>query len=170
MKKIKNTCLLTLCLFTCIQFTAVAAPLVNSEAFHEGYLLSGVSNVGYWEDPTVSQMGYSYFMANARADYAAISNANIGFIKASSESEAAVRFYANWFNYDWYGSMDAYMLDGTKDHTLTQKWYKCHVIMNDKTMTQEGWTNSEKHKTALHELGHVLSLKPPGPGGYEDQL
>ncbi|CAM4490362.1 hypothetical protein FHS16_005448 [Paenibacillus endophyticus] len=58
--------------------TAFAADATNGNAFFiSGLPATVISAADYYEDPSISTLGYSYYTTNARADFAGISNADI---------------------------------------------------------------------------------------------
>lgn len=141
--------------------TMVSADYKNADAFYPGGGLpsSVIAYAKYYEDPSVASYGYSYWTANARADFAGISNANISFINVGNYNEADIRFYVVSYGDDYAGIMQPYTSSGTFDSCACNTWAKAHVIMNDKYMDDNGYSNANRHKTTIHELGHALSLK-----------
>ncbi|MBD3919350.1 hypothetical protein H8B09_11340 [Paenibacillus sp. PR3] len=137
-----------------------AADLVNANAFFgAGLSTSVIAAADYYEDPTISNLGYSYYTANARADYAAITDADIGFLNVGNYADAEIRFYANDYGDDWYGLMTPYNTSGTQASLTSGTWYKVHVSLNNGQMVRDKLTNTQKHETTIHELGHALGLK-----------
>lgn len=125
--------------------------------FSGGLSSSVIAAADYYEDPAISTLGYSYFTANARADYAGISDADIGFLNVYSYTDAEIRFYAGDYGDDYAGVLQPYKTDGSSAST-TDSWYKAHVILNNGYMDRNDYSNVNKHKTTIHELGHALSL------------
>lgn len=134
------------------------ADFTDADAFFSGGLgATVIAAADYYEDPSISSLGYSYFTANARADYAGISSANIGFLNVGNYTNAEIRFYAGSYGDDWYGKMQPYKSDGTQA-SMSDTWAKAHVWLNDALMDEESFSNTLRHETTIHELGHALSL------------
>jgi len=118
-----------------------------------------ISNIKYWEDPSVSTLGYATMSANARNDYDAISNANIGFTAVSTSANADLRIYAGNYGVDYFGLTKAYDTSGNEiTQGASTQWYKSHVLINNSNMNSWGFNSTNKQKTVTHEYGHVLAL------------
>lgn len=119
-----------------------------------------IANIKYWEDPSVSTLGYATMSANARSDYDAIINANIGFTAVSTSTNADLRIYAGDYGVDYFGLTKAYDTSGNLISTTSStQWYKSQVLLNHKNMTSWGFNSANKQKTVTHEYGHVLALE-----------
>ena len=59
---------------------------------------------------------------------------------------------------DYAGVMYSFTSDGNRDYGNRSTWAKAHVIMNNTYMNNYSYSNTNKHKTTIHELGHALSL------------
>lgn len=142
--------------------SAFATDLTNANAFFgSGFPTSIIMSMDYWEESTVSSLGYSSYFATSRVDYAGLSDSDIGFSGGSTESAADLRVYAGDYYWEtWEGKVRAWNSSGveiTLDPTTTGTWYKSHLLLNSGQMV--GYTAHEKQATVGHELGHVLSLR-----------
>jgi len=160
MKKFKKVVLSSLLVATFALPTMVYADYEDADAFFTGGLPSSVIALAdYYEDPSVASFGYDYWTANARADFAGISNADIGFINVGNYTDAEIRFFVVYYGDDYAGIVQPYTSSGVLDNVCAcNTWAKAHVVMNDKYMDDHSYTNANRHKTTIHELGHALSL------------
>lgn len=171
MIKIKKKTLLSLCLITGIASTALttqvlAAKKTNADAFFlSGFPSNTISSIKYWEDSAVSTLGYSGWALTARSDFDDVSDANISFTLASSESSADLRFYAGDYYWETYlGKMQPYTSTGSavsdaglEDSSIV--WYKAHVLLNDGEMDEQSSSDYRRQYCVVHELGHALGLR-----------
>ncbi|QPR69257.1 hypothetical protein I6G82_06490 [Lysinibacillus macroides] len=160
MKKIKQVVISFVLMTILVLPTVVYADYEDEHAFWTGgFPASVIKLADYYEDPSVASFGYSYWTANARADYAGISNANIGFTNVGNYADAEIRFFVVSYGDDYGGIMNPYTSNGTLDVFMTNTWAKAHVIMNDKFMDDNNFTSTNRHKTTIHELGHAFSMR-----------
>lgn len=143
--------------------TKAFAAYTNADAFFKSGF-SSVLSIKYWEDSSISSLGYSSWASTARVDYAQLPDSDIGFESAGSESNADLRFYAGDYYWATYaGACNPYLANGSAvdlDQDPTVVWAKAHILINDGYMdNNSNYTNYQRQKVVGHELGHALSLK-----------
>lgn len=136
---------------------AAVAALSGSSAFFGGGLTAAkIGNMTYWESSTVSANGYASYASDARNDWQGISNADVDYSNASSESTATIRSYAGNYGLDYAGRIVPY--SGGREASTNSTWDMVQIILNDYYMDSYGYSNANRHKTTIHEFGHSLGL------------
>lgn len=160
MRKNRNRLLIGLAMITTlIILSGTVLAYTEEDAFWiGGFPSSVIASTDYWEDSGVSSLGYSNWASNARSDWAGIADSDVSYYRTTSSSSADLRIYAGNYGDDYAGICKGYEYDGTYDSDCNDEWYKCQVLLNDHYMDDWSYSNANRHKTTIHELGHALSL------------
>lgn len=144
-----------------------AKELYDNDAFWVCYGLGDlrIGDHAYYEDPSISQYGYSWHTSTARLEWDKATAADIDWYKVSNYDTASTRFFAG--DYTWasyYGKMQAYKGNGDAvlDSELSIKhtvFYRTHVLINNYEMDKNNLSGTLRAETVTHEVGHVLNMK-----------
>ncbi|MFC5469037.1 hypothetical protein ACFPPD_09905 [Cohnella suwonensis] len=161
-RKAKSGFIATIVALSAITLPTISyADLEDEAAFWtSGFPSSIISHIDYWEQSTIASLGYDYYTANSRADWALLPNSDVAYYKTTSQADADLRFFAGDYGSDYWGFTKAYLSNGTEVINVEDGsvWYKCQILLNDGQMDRDNFTNSNRHHTTLHEVGHALSL------------
>ncbi|MEW4371384.1 hypothetical protein [Paenibacillus kandeliae] len=143
-----------------------AAEYNGDNAFfkNQGFSKTKIAAMPWYNDSSVAGLGYETILSNARAKWDAAAAANIGYSKASSMSNASLRFYAtNDANLEYYGVVKPYdssgkLVTGSQVDNPSVSYYSANLIMANRNI-QTLSSSNEVLDVAVHELGHTLNLR-----------
>ncbi|MFD2171057.1 hypothetical protein [Tumebacillus lipolyticus] len=154
------------------------ATYYGRDAFFSGNGLpdAAIAALVYYEDSNVSNLGYSNITLSARTEFDNVTDAVINFRRAASSeiNSAKLRFFAvtgGTKDYYWFGKTFNYDINGyelSESAAVTAAWSKVDLKLNDEKMNLFGFTQNQRTRIAVHELGHVLSMVHQ-PSGYSHQ-
>jgi hypothetical protein len=137
------------------------AVFYNRDAFFPGNGLPDVTigNLPYWEESTVSTLGYSTASQTARTKYDEATDADIDFYRVYDGNAAAVRVFAgDYGEVGWWGIIIPYDVNGFETDEYNA-WKFVNMFYNDGQMDRDGFTEANRTYNAIHEWGHALSMK-----------
>lgn len=158
---------LTLAVATLVVGNEASATYYNRDAFFAGNGLpdASIGALIYWEEDSVSTWGYYYYSLDARTELDKVESAVINFRRATSSeiNSAPLRYFAGQMSeYSWYGRVYPYDIAGYEmdiDGAQSYGWSKVDLKYNDYLMDYDALGTEERRRVAVHELGHVMSLK-----------
>lgn len=133
----------------------------DRDAFFPGNGLpdATIGALPYWEDTTISSLGYSVASQNARTKYDQASDADIDFYRVTNGNDAAVRVFADDYGVvGWWGRITPYDVYGYETNEY-YAWKFVNMFYNDGQMDRDGFTESNRTYNAIHEWGHALSMR-----------
>lgn len=158
--------------------SSVSAENRDTFAFWPTYGLNDsiIGSNPYYEDPSVSQYGYTWHNQQARNAWDAAGYADIDFYRVSSYDAASTRIFAGHYTWATYwGKKQAYKSNGDKItddelYNTVQTWEKVHILLNDYTMDNSNLTGGMRLKVTTHEYGHMLGMRhqPDGTDSIMD--
>ncbi len=148
----------TLLLIPTISFAA----FTNSAAFFKsGLPASVVGDCHVFVSDSVSSYGYSTNVSNAKSGWGGISNVNVHYSYAGSETNADIRVYAGNYGLD-YAALTQPDRGGTtvtNPDTSNTKWDFVKISLNHYYMDSYNYSSANRNKTTIHEFGHALGLR-----------
>lgn len=153
------------------------ATYYNRDAFFSGNGLPDLS-VGalvYYVDSSASNYGYEGYSLDARTEFDKVEDSVMNFRRATSTevNTAKLRYWAmDTDEYIWYGRVYAYDAYGAPFSSDAAQesgaWSKVDVKYNHYRIKNAGLSPNSTKRVAVHELGHVMSMKHQPIGGYYD--
>ncbi|WP_240418066.1 hypothetical protein [Paenibacillus periandrae] len=144
-------------------FHSISYADYSTAHIHSGKNTNGAAQQ-YWVDSSVSAYGLGATVTNAATQWSAVPNSAANLWEISSESLAQIKFYGvyNELGPGVYGSTGFFKSNGSQiAYSAVNSGTNfdiARIRLDNKSMTDDAFTSSEKYHNTGHELGHALSL------------
>lgn len=175
-RRVKSTVALVVAISAVAILDVAHATYYSRDAFFPGNGLpdAAIAALVYYEETAVSTMGYTGHTLAARTEFDNVTDAVINFRKATSSeiNTAPLRILmktgGNSRDLYWYGHTTNYDINGNELGTVDAQYYawsKVDLLLNHDKMEYKGLNSNQRRRVAVHEMGHVMSMKHQ-PIGY----